>query len=41
LDDKEKAVSMSFAKDIERYKVALSGYTDLTDTLDKVKKSLD
>ena len=28
-------------KDIERYKVALSGYTDLTDSLDKVKKSLD
>jgi hypothetical protein len=41
LDDKEKTVAISFSKDIERFKLALSGYTDLTDTLDKVKKSLD
>lgn len=41
LDDKEKNVAIQFTKDIERYKVALSGYTDLTDSLDKVKKSLD
>ena len=41
VDDKEKEIEMAFKKDIERFKTDLSGYTDLTDTLDKVKKSLD
>ena len=41
LDDKVKEIELSFKKDIDRFKIALSGYTDLTDTLDKVKKSLD
>jgi len=31
LDDKEREIAISFKKDNERYRVALSGYTDLTD----------
>ena len=40
-DDKEKEIGQNFQNDIIKFKSHQQGYSDLTENLDKVKKTLD